>query len=189
MDANAQHAVMARQAAGMVAVMVCFVVNRLRRIRGEETIPYGPRTHAERHRQSTLQMMYNYNDLECIAMLRMKRVLFFSLCNLLRSRGLVPETVGCPVEEQVAMFIHVVGHNQRFRVVHQSFKRSIETVSRIFHQVLYAIGELRNDLMKPPSTVTHPKIMGSHRWFPFLKVLSYLCVSHTCSSVCVAHIC
>jgi len=105
MDANAQHAVMARQAAGMVAVMVCFVVNRLRRIRGEETIPYGPRTHAERHRQSTLQMMYNYNDLECIAMLRMKRVPFFSLCNLLRSRGLVPETVGCPVEEQVAMFM------------------------------------------------------------------------------------
>ena len=77
MDANAQHAVMARQAAGMVAVMVCFVVNRLRRIRGEETIPYGPRTHAERHRQSTLQMMYNYNELECIAMLRMKRVPFF----------------------------------------------------------------------------------------------------------------
>ena len=81
------------------------MVNRLRRIRGEETIPYGPRTHAERHRQSTLQMMYNYNDLECIAMLRTKRVLFFSLCNLLRSRGLVPETVGCPVEEQVTMFM------------------------------------------------------------------------------------
>ena len=39
MDANAKHAVMARQAAGMVAVMVCFVVNRLRRIRGEGTIP------------------------------------------------------------------------------------------------------------------------------------------------------
>ena len=88
MDANAQHAVMARQAAGMVAVMVCFVVNRLRRIRGEETIPYGPRTHAERHRQSTLQMMYNYNDLECIAMLRMKRVLFFLYATCLGVEGL-----------------------------------------------------------------------------------------------------
>jgi len=96
---------------------------------------------------------------------------FFSLCNLLRNRGLVPETVGCPVEEQVAMFLHVVGHNQRFRVVHQSFRRSIETVSRVFHQVLYAICELRADMMKPPSTATHPKILGSHRWFPFLKVI------------------
>jgi len=171
MDANAQHALMARQAAGMVVVMVTFVVNRHRRISGEEVIPYGPRTHAERHRQSTLQLMYNYNDVECVAMLRMRRVPFFSLCNLLRNRGLVPETVGCPVEEQVAMFLHVVGHNQRFRVVHQSFRRSIETVSRVFHQVLYAIGELRADMMKPPSTATHPKILGSHRWFPFLKVL------------------
>jgi hypothetical protein len=171
MDGNAQHLVMARQAAGMVAVMVCFVVSRLRKIAGDESIPYGPRTHAERHRQSTLQMMYNYNDTECIAMLRMRRVPFFSLCNLLRSRGLVPETVGCPVEEQVAMFLHVVGHNQRFRVVHQSFRRSIETVSRIFHQVLYAVGELRGELIRAPSTDTHPKIMGSHRWFPFFKVL------------------
>jgi hypothetical protein len=29
--------------------MVSFVVNRLRRVRSEESIPYGPRTHAERH--------------------------------------------------------------------------------------------------------------------------------------------
>jgi hypothetical protein len=118
-------------------------------------------------------MMYNYNDTECVAMLCMRRVPFFSLCKRLRSRGLILETVGCPVEEQVAMFLHVVGHNQRFRVVHQNFRRSIEHVSRIFHQVLYAIGELRADLINPPSTATHPKILGSHRWFPFLKVLAY----------------
>jgi hypothetical protein len=54
MDGNAQHLVMARQAVGMVAVMVCFVVSRLRKIAGDESIPYGPRTHVERHRQSTL---------------------------------------------------------------------------------------------------------------------------------------
>jgi hypothetical protein len=59
MDANAQHALMARQAARMVVVMLSFVVNRLRRISEEETIPYGPRTEAEKHRHSTLEMMYN----------------------------------------------------------------------------------------------------------------------------------
>jgi hypothetical protein len=89
------------------------------------------------------------------------------------------------MEEKVTMFIHVVGHNQRFRVVHQCFRRSIETVSRIFHKVLYAIGELRADMIKSPSAGTHPKIMGSHRWFPYLKVFSYLCDSHTCTSLCV----
>jgi len=43
---------------------------------------------------------------------------FFALCNLFSGRGLIRETSGCSVEEQVVMFLHVVGHNQRFRVVH-----------------------------------------------------------------------
>ena len=93
-----------------------------------------------------------------------------SLCNLFRQRGLVLDSINASVEEQVAMFLHVVGHNQRFRVVHQSFRRSIETVSRHFHQVLFAVEELRTNLIKPPSGATHPKILGSHRWNPFFKV-------------------
>jgi hypothetical protein len=39
------------------------------------------------------------------------------------------------VEEQVAIFLHVVGHHQRFRVIHQSFVRPIETVSKYFNQI------------------------------------------------------
>jgi hypothetical protein len=40
-----------------------------------------------------------------------------------RVRGLVRETLECSVEEQVVMFLHIVGHNQRFRVVHQAWRR------------------------------------------------------------------
>ena len=82
-------------------------------------------------------------------MLRMIRAPFYTLCNMFRNRGLVPEKVGCTVEEQVAMFVYVVGHNQRFRVVHQSFRRSIETIHRHFHQVLYVVSELRSEMIKP----------------------------------------
>jgi predicted chitinase len=96
------------------------------------------------------------------------------LAKTLRERGLVSDREGVFVEEHVAMFLHVVGHNQRFRVVHQSFRRSIQTVHRHFHQVLYAVGELRSELIKPPSTSTHPKILGSPRWNPYLKVIVYL---------------
>ena len=78
---------------------------------------------------------------------------------------------GVTVEEQVAMFLHVVGRNQRFRVVHQSFRRSIEIVHRHFHQVLYVVGELRNGMIKPASIAIHPKVLGSHRWNPFFKVI------------------
>jgi hypothetical protein len=58
-------------------------------------------------------------------MLRMTRAPFLALCNLFRDRRLVSEREGYTVEEQVAMFLHAVSHNQRFRVVHQSFRKSI----------------------------------------------------------------
>ncbi|XP_012701524.1 uncharacterized protein LOC105914438 [Setaria italica] len=66
------------------------------------------------------------------------------LVNLFRERHLLKDNMHTIVEEQVAMFLHIVGHNQRFRVVHHTFRRSIETVSRYFAQVLYAVGELRD---------------------------------------------
>jgi hypothetical protein len=74
------------------------------------------------------------------------------------------------VEEQVAMFLHVVGHNQRFRVMHNTFSRSIETISRYFNQVLYAIGELRQEMIKPPLGDIPSKIRYSKRWYPYFKV-------------------
>jgi hypothetical protein len=92
------------------------------------------------------------------------------LYNLFRTRGLVVETGGCTIEEQVVMFLHVVGHNQRFRVVYQAFRRLIETVQRHFHHVLYAVGELRNKMIKPSLITIHPKIFGSHRWNPYMQV-------------------
>jgi hypothetical protein len=74
------------------------------------------------------------------------------------------------VEEQVAMFLHVVGHNQRFRVIKLTFRRSIETISRYFQEVLYAVGELRAEMILPPSTAIPTKIQHSRRWNPFFKV-------------------
>jgi hypothetical protein len=97
----------------------------------------------------------------------------FCLCETFRSKGLLHDNDGVSVEEQGAMFLHVVGHNQRFRVVHQSFRRSIETVHKLFHQVLFVVGELRSEMIKPPCTTTHPKILGSHRWNPYLQVTTH----------------
>nr|XP_020175900.1 protein ALP1-like [Aegilops tauschii subsp. strangulata] len=67
------------------------------------------------------------------------------------------------------MFLHVVGHNQRFRVIHNTFRRSMETISRYFKQVLFAIRELRGEMIRRPSGQTSPKIRGSPRWYPYFK--------------------
>lgn len=100
----------------------------------------------------------------------MRRAPLFELCNLLRGRDLLHDSIHSSVEEQIAMFLHVVGHNQRFRVIHQNFVRSIETVSRYFNKVLFSIGELREEMIKAPSNETSINISTSSRWYPYFKV-------------------
>ena len=170
-----------RQAAALTVVMVSFVSTRLKRKNPEPDTPQPDRAALalirdvnEQHRLRTMHMIYHSTNTECISMIRMNRAPFFELVKRFRERSLVTDRDGVSVEEQVAMFFHVVGHNQRFRVVHHSFRRSIQTVHKHFHQVLYAVGELRNEMIKAPSTSTHPKILGSHRWNPYFKVNVYL---------------
>ncbi|WVZ51102.1 hypothetical protein U9M48_002280, partial [Paspalum notatum var. saurae] len=158
------------KAAAFVAVIYAYTMNKLRFGRGSRpTLTYGPMSARDQERQANLNLLYNCNDVESVNMLRMRRAPFFNLCNLLRDRSLLKDTIHCCVEEQVAMFLHVVGHNQRFRVIHQSFRRSVETISRHFREVLYAIGELRGEMIKAPSTETPEKIRTSQRWYPYFK--------------------
>jgi hypothetical protein len=119
---------------------------------------------------ANLNYIYNSDDLHCVNLLRMRRAPFFQLCDLFRARDLVKDTINATVEEQVAMFLHVVGHNERFRVIDLTFRRSGETICRFFQKVLHAVGELRNELIVPPSTNVPPKIHGSRRWYPWFKV-------------------
>ena len=48
----------------------------------------------------------------------------------------------------------------------------MEIVHRYFKEVLYAIGELRHDLIGPPSSETPLKIRNNHIWYPYLKVMN-----------------
>jgi hypothetical protein len=159
------------QAAGLVTALYALVWSGLRLKESEPLkISYGPMSNRDEERQANLTLIYNSNDVECVNMIRMRRAPFFQLCNLLRSRNLLRDSIHTSIEEQVAMFLHVVGHNQRFRVIHQNWRRSVEIVSRYFKEVMYVIGELRNDMIKPPSGDTPPKIRNSHRWYPYFKV-------------------
>ncbi|WVZ60460.1 hypothetical protein U9M48_010477 [Paspalum notatum var. saurae] len=82
---------------------------------------------------------------------------------------LLKDSIHSTIEEQVSMFLHLVGHNQRFRVISLTFRRSIETISRYFQEVLYAVGELRNETILPPATSVHPRILNRRRWYPYFK--------------------
>jgi hypothetical protein len=171
MDSKEKRQMLFVQAAALVTTLYALVWSRIRLVQSEQQhISYGPMSKRDEERQVNLRIIYNCNNVECVNMLRMRRTPFFHLCNLLRSRTLLRDIIHSTIEEQVAMFLHVVGHNQKFRVIHQNWRRSIETVSRYFREVLYAIGELRDDMIKPPSTETPLKIRNNYRWYPYFKV-------------------
>ncbi|TVU04908.1 hypothetical protein EJB05_48052, partial [Eragrostis curvula] len=170
MDPGEQRRMTVVKAAAFVTVIYAWLMAMLRMGGGSSArITYGPLSAMDEERQKNLNKIYNCNDIECVNMLRMRRAPFFNLCNLLRSRNLLRDSINSCVEEQVAMFLHVVGHNQRFRVIHTNWRRSIETVSRYFREVLYAIGELRGEMIRPPGNETHSRIRTSPRWYPYFK--------------------
>jgi hypothetical protein len=155
----------------LVAVMLAWLDAWLRhRLHARRCITYGLMHQRDQERQNNLRFIYESTDVECVDLLRMRRALFMQLCDLFCTRQLLRDSIHSSVEEQVAMFLHVVGHNQRFRVIHMTFRRSIETISRYFKEVLYDVGEPRNEMILPPSTATPTKIRDSHRWYPYFKV-------------------
>lgn len=85
-------------------------------------------------------MVILVRDEASIHMLRMDQTKFFNLCSLLRSRSLLIDMDYIVIEEQLAMFLHILEHNQQNRTIGQSFIRSGETISRHFHMSYVQLG-------------------------------------------------
>jgi hypothetical protein len=72
----------------------------------------------------------------------------------------------------VAMFLVVVGHGVGNRMIQERFQHSGETVSRHFHDVLFACLSLSMKYIKPQDPLfrnSHAKIRGDPRYWPFFK--------------------
>jgi len=87
---------------------------------------------------------------------------FIKLCKRIRGTELVKDAYRSTVEEQIAKFLHIIGHNVKNRSVSFFFHRSRETVSRHFHNVLSAILRLEGEfLIQPNGTVVEPYILNN----------------------------
>ncbi|KAJ9705344.1 hypothetical protein PVL29_003403 [Vitis rotundifolia] len=101
---------------------------------------------------------------DCYNQLRMGNDTFARLVNILRETSCLRNSSHSNVEEQVAKFLHIVGHNLRNRTMKFYFKCSSETISRHFHQVLRAIISLDDVFLKQPDGLKYciGAIDGSH---------------------------
>ncbi|KAF6143700.1 hypothetical protein GIB67_021710 [Kingdonia uniflora] len=99
------------------------------------------------HRNANLRWLYDESDIICHNMLRMNKACFISFCDRLRGKGM-RASKHLDVEEQVAIFLLIVGHDTRFRHAQASTMRSLETISKYFHVVLKYVLRLGKDLIK-----------------------------------------
>ncbi|KAA0049907.1 retrotransposon protein [Cucumis melo var. makuwa] len=70
------------------------------------------------------------------------------LCHLLRNVAGLSSTKIVDVKEVVAMFLHVLAHDVKNRVIQREFVRSDETVSRHFNIVLLVVLRVYEELIK-----------------------------------------
>ncbi|KAA0036694.1 retrotransposon protein [Cucumis melo var. makuwa] len=116
--------------------------------------------------------MIHESDLVCRQSTRMDRRTLAILCHLLRNVAGLSSTEIVDVEEMVAMFLHVLAHDVKNRVIQREFVRSGETVSRHFNIVLLAVLRLYEELIKRPVPVTSN--CDDQRWKCFENCLGAL---------------
>ena len=114
------------------------------------------------------------SDTVCYELLRMKKSCFVNLCDVLSRKGYLEDSRGVGLAEKVAMFLFIIGHNIRHRVVADRFQHSTETVSRHFKEVLRAVCLLGKELIKPESTDLPEQIKANPKYYPWFKVSCFL---------------
>ncbi|KAG6390570.1 hypothetical protein SASPL_148308 [Salvia splendens] len=100
-----------------------------------------------------LDRLVRVSDRSCIDNLRMDRNTFGRLCRILRDRAGLIDQKFVTVEEQVAIFLSILAHHKKTRVVGHDFMRSSETVSKYTHMVLRGVLTLHEIMLVKPNPV------------------------------------
>ena len=151
--------------------MLCIVVHALNILNiystsrnSRDCIPY-----KDQHRKKLISYLVHTN--RCRDIIQMGPEAFNNLCHRLRASGLVKDAIRCILEEQVAKFLHIIGHNVKNHSVGFFFYRFGSTISRHFHNVLDAILSLELEfLIQPPRTEVKNHVLNDSRFYPYFKV-------------------
>ncbi|XP_042065797.1 uncharacterized protein LOC121809302 isoform X2 [Salvia splendens] len=104
-------------------------------------------------------------DRSCMDNLRMDRNTFGRLCRLLKDVSGLVDKKFVTVEEMVAMFLGILAHHNKTRVVGFHFLRSSQTVCRYLHVVLYGVLKLHEILLVKPEPVDENCTDARWKWF------------------------
>ncbi|KAJ6848809.1 uncharacterized protein M6B38_272425 [Iris pallida] len=150
-------------------IMVITIIMTL--IEREETDRRGiarePSLIREQWRQAHMYHILTAWPNNCVHYLRMSNAIFYGLVHILRSNGSLHDTRYVCVEEQLALFLYMLGHN---RVRDIEFIRSGETVSLYFNKVLGTIYTITERFVRQSGSETPLEIRNSAEWFSYFEV-------------------
>ncbi|XP_073120064.1 uncharacterized protein [Henckelia pumila] len=112
-----------------------------------------------------LRRVVEVGDVQCVVNLRMSRNTFANLCYLVKHVGGLTDSRYVRVEEKVAMFLSVLAHHKKNRIVGHDYVRSGHTVSTYFHEVLTSILKLYPLLLVKPVPMDESCSNDTWKWF------------------------
>ncbi|PWA38957.1 hypothetical protein CTI12_AA576600 [Artemisia annua] len=117
-----------------------------------------------------LNRLTKESDIVYVSQLRMDRSTFVTLCEMVRDIGGLRGTQNMTLEEIVALFLYVLAHHKKNRMISLLFLRSGETISRQFNRCLLAILKLHEELLQKPQPIAGD--CESNRWDLLRDVVS-----------------
>ena len=120
--------------AASVPLVGVALLRKLRR--RHRRLPRAPYVNHADEREEYINSVLHGTETHCVNQLRMKSIAFHHLCHILTKGDHVCPTIHMSVTEQVFIFLQIIGHNVRFRVMGSRIYRSTETVYRYFKVVL-----------------------------------------------------
>ncbi|CAN1824999.1 Protein ALP1-like [Linum perenne] len=106
----------------------------------------------------------------------MNMAVFDKLCTILVNDGGLQKTNNVDVEEMIVMFLHMLGHNTKNRILQTQFGRSSKTVCAVIHAVLSSVLRLHRTLYR--KAVPVPNHCKHVNWKHFKNCLGALDGTH-----------
>ncbi|XP_023740413.1 protein ALP1-like isoform X1 [Lactuca sativa] len=116
-------------------------------------------------RKQYMQRLVYESDETCTQQLRMNRITFVKLCRMVEIDGKLKASRYLQVDEQVAIFLYVLAHHVKNRVAKFQFRRSGETISKHFNNVLNVVIRLEKELFKKPEPISETSTDERWKWF------------------------
>ncbi|CAL5322908.1 unnamed protein product [Camellia sinensis] len=157
-------------AATCVAMYASYAVSLVSILHCRDHIRKSISEQGDYERYALIKRLTTLEDADCRSQLRMSKDAFATLVSMLKRTQFLRDNPQSKVEEQVAKFLHIIGHNLRNRTIKFFYRRSGETVSRHFHQVLKAIISLEDIFLKQPDGFNcPPEIRNNPKYWPYFK--------------------